>query len=56
MHVEKLIRLLRGQRVLLDGDLAPLYGVGTKALVQAVKRNVARFPEDFMSRTKSSRL
>jgi len=37
----------RGQKVLLDRDLAMLYGVETRALNQAVKRNIARFPEDF---------
>ena len=42
------ILLLRGQKVLLDADLAELYGVPTKVLVQAVKRNLERFPEDFM--------
>lgn len=42
------IHVLREQRVMLDTDLAELYGVLTKALVQAVKRNVARFPSDFM--------
>jgi hypothetical protein len=42
------ILLLREQRVMLDADLADLYGVQTKVLVQAVKRNLARFPEDFM--------
>jgi hypothetical protein len=42
------ILLIRGQRVMLDSDLAALYGVETRALVQAVKRNVDRFPEDFM--------
>lgn len=42
------ILLLRGQKVLLDADLADLYGVPTKVLVQAVKRNLERFPEDFM--------
>jgi len=41
---------LRGQRVLLDADLAALYGVSTKALNQAMKRNAERFPEDFMFR------
>jgi hypothetical protein len=41
---------LRGQRVMLDTDLAALYGVETKALNQAVKRNIARFPSDFMFR------
>jgi hypothetical protein len=42
------ILLVRGQRVLLDADLASLYGVSTKALNQAVKRNLDRFPDDFM--------
>lgn len=42
------IVVLRGQRVLLDAELAALYGVTTKALNQAVKRNAARFPVDFM--------
>ena len=47
-RVEKLIHLVRGQKVLLDFDLATLYGVETKVLNQAVKRNLGRFPEDFM--------
>ena len=42
------ILALREQRVMLDSDLADLYGVQTKVLVQAVKRNLARFPTDFM--------
>jgi hypothetical protein len=42
------ILLLRSQKVLLDADLAELYGVETKVLVQAVKRNLERFPDDFM--------
>jgi hypothetical protein len=42
------ILLVRGTRVLLDADLAALYGVETRVLVQAVKRNAARFPEDFL--------
>ena len=42
------ILLLRGQRVMLDADLAELYGVTTKRLSEQVKRNVDRFPEDFM--------
>ena len=42
------IREIRGQTVLLDLDLAKLYGVETKALNQAVKRNLRRFPADFM--------
>ncbi len=46
--IAKRIHFLRGQRVLLDSDLAALYGVKTKALNQAVKRNATRFPDDFM--------
>jgi len=46
--IESKIYLIRGQKVMLDKDLAELYGVATKALVQAVKRNMERFPEDFM--------
>lgn len=42
------ILVLRGQRVMLDSDLADLYGVPTKALNQAVRRNIERFPPDFM--------
>lgn len=48
--VEPLIRELRGERVILDSDLARLYGVPTKALNQAVKRNADRFPPDFVFR------
>jgi hypothetical protein len=44
------ILLIRGQRVIIDADLAELYAVTTKALNQAVKRNMDRFPEDFMFR------
>ena len=43
-----LVRLVRGEKVLLDSDLAALYGVSTKVLNQSVKRNEDRFPEDFM--------
>jgi hypothetical protein len=46
--IRECIRLIRGCKVLLDSDLAALYGVETKALVQAVKRNPDRFPGDFM--------
>jgi phage regulator Rha-like protein len=46
--VERKIYIIRGQKVLLDSDLAELYGVTTKTLVQAVKRNIKRFPLDFM--------
>ena len=42
------ILVVRGCRVILDADLAILYGVPTKALLQAVRRNAERFPEDFM--------
>jgi hypothetical protein len=47
-RIASAILLLRGEKVMLDADLAALYGVETKALVRAVKRNVERFPEDFM--------
>jgi hypothetical protein len=47
-RIEKLIYLIRGQKVMLDRDLAELYAVKTKVLKQAVRRNIARFPEDFM--------
>jgi hypothetical protein len=46
--IERAILLIRGERVILDADLAELYGVATKVLNQAVKRNLERFPEDFM--------
>ena len=42
------ILLIRGQKVMLDADLAALYGVQTRALNQAVKRNLKRFPGDFL--------
>ena len=48
--IERRILLIRGQKVMLDIDLAELYGVPTKALNQAVKRNKDRFPPDFMFR------
>lgn len=47
-RIEKRILLLRGKKVMLDADLAELYGVLTKALNQAVRRNRDRFPPDFM--------
>lgn len=46
--ITKRILFIRGQKVMIDNDLAGLYGVTTKALNQAVKRNLRRFPEDFM--------
>jgi hypothetical protein len=47
-HIARSILILRRQRVLLDRDLAAIYGVSTGRLNEAVKRNVVRFPEDFM--------
>jgi ORF6N domain len=47
-RIEHQILVIRGQKVMVDADLAALYGVPTKALNQAVKRNAARFPADFM--------
>jgi len=47
-RVEQKILTLRGEQVIVDADLAELYGVTTKALNQAVKRNAERFPEDFV--------
>ena len=48
--VEQSILLIRGHRVMLDADLARLYGVSTKRLNEQVKRNGSRFPKDFMFR------
>ena len=47
-RIERAILSIRGEKVMLDSDLAELYGVETKALNQAVKRNATRFPADFM--------
>src|SRR6266699_2996228 len=47
-QVAQSILFLRGQRVILDRELAAIYGVETRALNQAIKRNMERFPEDFM--------
>lgn len=49
-HILRRILMIRGNRVIMDSDLAELYGVSTKALNQAVKRNSGRFPEDFVFR------
>ena len=49
-HATQAILVLRGQRVILDRDLAEIYGVTTGRLNEAVKRNAERFPEDFMFR------
>ena len=48
-NITGLIYLIRGKKVILDRDLAALYGVETKVFKQAVRRNIDRFPEDFMS-------
>ena len=47
-RIEKSIMLIRGHKVILDNDLASLYGVQTKQLKRAVRRNINRFPKDFM--------
>ena len=47
-RIERAILLIRDRKVMLDWDLAALYGVATKVLVQAVRRNLSRFPPDFM--------
>ena len=49
-RIESRILLVRGHKVLLDGDLAALYAVSTKRFNEQVRRNAARFPEDFMFR------
>ena len=55
-RIENRILLVRGLKVLLDADLAALYGVQTRALNQAVKRNAERFPADFMFRLSAREL
>ena len=47
-QIQKCIYMMRGRKVMLDSDLAGLYGVQTKVLLQAIKRNIERFPADFM--------
>lgn len=54
--IEAMIYTVRNQRVMLDRDLAKLYGVETKALNQAIKRNIERFPADFMFAPNSNEL
>lgn len=56
MRIEKMIFIIRGAKVMLDSDLAELYGVETKNLNKAVKRNIERFPEDFMYKLDSGEL
>ena len=48
IEIESLIRIIRGQKVMVDFDLAMLYGVQNKRLNEQVKRNIKRFPDDFM--------
>ena len=48
INIESLIHIIRGQKVMFDFDLAMLYGVLNKRLNEQVKRNIARFPDDFM--------
>ena len=48
VKIETMIYTIRGQRVMMDTDLAELYGIETKNLKKAVRRNLARFPDDFM--------
>jgi hypothetical protein len=48
--VESLLHVIRGEKVMIDSDLAELYEVPTRVLNQAVRRNIERFPEDFASR------
>ena len=54
--IEKKIHFVRGHRVMLDADLAELYGVETKTLKRAVNRNIDRFPDDFMFELKQDEL
>ncbi len=51
--IQQKIYLIRRQKVMLDSDLAELYGVSTKVFNQAVKRNIKRFPSDFMFQLKT---
>jgi len=53
-RIQKCIYVIRGRKVMLDSDLAGLYGVETKVLLQAVKRNIERFPSDFMFQLSAS--
>ncbi len=55
-RIENRILLVRGQKVLIDVDLASLYGVETRVLNQAIKRNLDRFPADFMFRLSAKEL
>ena len=54
IHIQNKIYEIRGVKVMLDFDLAEMYGIETRMLNQAVKRNIERFPEDFMFRLKQT--
>lgn len=56
LKIEKMVFDIRGQRVMMDSDLALLYGVETKAFNQAIKRSIERFPPDFMFQCSFSEL
>jgi phage regulator Rha-like protein len=53
-RIQKCIYVIRGRKVILDSDLSGLYGVQTKVLLQAIKRNIERFPADFMFQLSAS--
>lgn len=55
-NIANKIFLIRGKKVMLDRDLARLYGVETRVLNQAVRRNITRFPKDFMFQLKQSEM
>ncbi|MHB8904248.1 MAG: ORF6N domain-containing protein, partial [Patescibacteria group bacterium] len=54
--IESKILVIRGEKVMIDSDLAKLYGVETRVLNQAVKRNIERFPNDFMFKLNNKEL
>ena len=56
LDVEKMIRVVRGKQVLLDRDIATLYGVETRVINQAVKRNIERFPDRYCFQLEKSEL
>ena len=55
-NISSLIYFIRGEKVMLDLDLATLYGVETRVLKQSVRRNIKRFPEDFMFELSDERI
>jgi len=56
LNIQEKVHMIRGERVILDSDLARLYGVKTHVLNQAVKRNIERFPADFMFKLDANEL